>query len=172
MGDLDLVPESSRSRAKPLAVSTLSSTTRMRSSALSPRPRRIGRRLAAGLAAGQADRELAPLAGPFALGRDARRASRRALDERQADAEPALGAGDRASPWAKRSNISGSISGGMPIPLSRTVIDDLIASPLGREPDMPAALGVLGGVGEQVHEDLLEPRRVGVEPELALDGTR
>ena len=31
----------------------------------------------------------------------------------------------------------------------------------------PAALGVLGGVGEEVDEDLLEPRRVGLEPEVA-----
>ncbi len=73
------------------------------------------------------------------------------------------------SPWLNRTNISGSFSGGMPIPLSSTEIDDLIVHPLGREPDVPAALGVLGGVGEQVDHDLLDARRIGAKRQLSLE---
>ena len=39
----------------------------------------------------------------------------------------------------------------------------LVALPLGRQPDAPVRLGVLGGVGQQVADDLGEPHRVGVE---------
>ena len=77
---------------------------------------------------------------------------------------------DRASersPWAKSLNISGSFSGGMPDPVVPDADDDLLALPLRGEPDPAAALGVLRGVGQQVQDDLLDPRRVDVERQLA-----
>ena len=60
------------------------------------------------------------------------------------------------SPCVKRSKTRGSNSGAMPMPLSRT---RMIACPRrgGDQLDPAAGLGVLGGVGQQVDDDLLEP---------------
>ena len=41
--------------------------------------------------------------------------------------------------------------------------DDLVALPLGGQPDVTALVGVLGGVVEQVREHLGQPGRVGVQ---------
>ena len=41
-----------------------------------------------------------------------------------------------------------------------------------RQRDPAAGLGVLGGVGQQVDQDLLEPGRVGLEPQAAAAGDR
>ena len=65
------------------------------------------------------------------------------------------------SPCEKSWNMSGSFSGGMPMPLSRTLMTTLLFFRAGGQPDSAPALGVLGGVGQQVHDDLLDSRRVG-----------
>ena len=41
--------------------------------------------------------------------------------------------------------------------------DHRVSLPLGREPDLPAALGVLGRIIEQVQKDLGQPNEVGIE---------
>ena len=77
---------------------------------------------------------------------------------------------DRASersPWAKSVNISGSRSGGMPVPLSRTRMTTWSPSGSRAEPDPAPGLGVLRGVGQQVQDDLLDPRRIGVDRQPA-----
>ena len=94
-----------------MAVSTLSSTTSTRelwratrgSVRLWPSP--SGGRLLQG---GQPDGELAPLAGAFARGGDAPAVHLdELLDERQADPEPALGAGHRAVPLGEEVEDAG-----------------------------------------------------------------
>ena len=50
-----------------------------------------------------------------------------ALDQRQADAQPALRPVQRRSTWVNRSKTRGSISGGMPMPVSRTRDDRVVA---------------------------------------------
>ena len=87
--------------------------------------------------------------------------------ERQADAEAALAA--RVVGRPSRLNISkmrGSASGAMPMPLSRTLIAHRRrprAAPTAR--CAPPSCGVLGGVVEQVGEDLREPHRIAVQPQ-------
>ena len=61
------------------------------------------------------------------------------------------------------SKIRGSISGAIPTPVSRTEITASRPSAAGRQLDPPPSLGVLGRVGQQIDEHLLEPRGVGVE---------
>ena len=56
--------------------------------------------------------------------------------------------------------VGGDADAGVPHPH-----DHLAALPLGRQPDPAARLGVLGGVVQQVAEDLLQPGRVGVQPD-------
>ena len=69
------------------------------------------------------------------------------------------------SACVKRSKMRGSSSGAMPTPVSRTRSTDLIALLLDGQPDVAAFVGVLGGVVEQVHHHLLQPGRVGVQPD-------
>ena len=70
--------------------------------------------------------------------------------------ERAVGLGEQARRRAA------SISGAMPMPLSRDADDDLAALAAGREPDRGRpAVGVLGGVVQQVGDHLRQPRRVG-----------
>ena len=82
------------------------------------------------------------------------------LDQRQADAEAAARAGQRAFDLGEhRRTPCASSSAGMPMPSSLTVTLTSAPSTLGRELDAAAAIGVLGGVGEQVDEHLRQPRR-------------
>ncbi len=68
------------------------------------------------------------------------------------------------SPWAKSRNISGSRSGEMPRPSSRTRMT-MFPLTLGREPDVAPRPGVLRRVGEEVDHNLLQPGRIGVDPQ-------
>ena len=61
--------------------------------------------------------------------------------------------------------MRGRISGAMPTPVSRTPQHRLVALLLDSQPDVTALIGVLGGIGEQVHHDLFQPGRVGVHPD-------
>ena len=54
------------------------------------------------------------------------------------------------------------------MPSSLTVILTSAPSQLGRELDAAAAIGVLGGIGEQVDEHLRQPDRIGVEHDRRL----
>ena len=45
---------------------------------------------------------------------------------------------------------------------------DLVAAPRGADDDVASALGVLGGVGEQVGDHLGQPRRIGVDHQTGL----
>ena len=75
---------------------------------------------------------------------------------------------DRASvrsPWANRSKIWGSTSGAMPSAIVGDPEDDPVPVLLGGEPDAAPGRGVPGGVGQEVHQDLLQADRVGRQPE-------
>ena len=54
------------------------------------------------------------------------------------------------------------------MPLSSTVMTTCSPVAPRAEADLPAALGVLRRVGQQVHDDLLDPGRVGPERERPL----
>ena len=76
---------------------------------------------------------------------------------------------DRAeerSPCVKSSNIAGNFSGGMPMPVSFTLMTISPPSRCGGEPDLPAVVAVLDGVDEQIDDDLLEAGGIGVDPEV------
>ena len=163
-------PESFRSLAIPLAVSTLSSTTRTRK----PRAGVASPALPIGVGpwagrqgGGEPDDELAPLAGAVA-----RRGDGAAVqlgerpDERQADAQPALRAGERAVGLGEevehpREQLRRDADPVVPHPE-----DDLVPLDPGDELDAAPGRRVLGGVGQEVDEDLLQPGRVGLEPQV------
>ena len=175
-------PEAPSSRAMPRAVSTLSSTTRTRG----PRPRRVAarpprrpRRAGGGaVGRGEADGELAAPARALAPARRRRRrASRRACGPAsgRSPGRPASGRSS-CSTWVNSVEDPRAASRGRcPTPLSRDPDDDLAALAAGRQADPAAAVGVLGGVGQEVDEDLLQPGRVGLDRERAgadVDGQR
>ncbi len=83
------------------------------------------------------------------------------LGDRLADSRSAFRASERSA-WANSSKRRGSISGAMPIPLSRTRMSTWPSSP-GSDLDASAGWSVFGGVGQDLHEDLLNPGRVGLE---------
>ncbi len=86
------------------------------------------------------------------------------LDQAQAEAEAALGAALVAA--VEASQMRGSSSGGMPMPVSRTL---RIASPSSRcvaIVDPPASRRVLHRVVEQVGDHLSHPVAIDVDPEL------
>ena len=67
------------------------------------------------------------------------------------------------SAWVKGSKIRGSISGGIPVPVSRTLTTHSILHAFGREGDLTPGVRVLRGVGEEIDEDLFEPGRVPLD---------
>ena len=69
------------------------------------------------------------------------------------------------SACVNRSKTRGSISGAMPTPVSRTRSTASSPSCWTSQPDVTALVGVLGGVGEQVHHHLFQPGSVGVQPD-------
>ena len=71
-------------------------------------------------------------------------------------ARPALRSSERSA-WVNRSKTRGSSSGAMPMPVSRTRTTASSPSRSAVERDPAARLGVLGGVVQQVGEDLLQP---------------
>ena len=75
------------------------------------------------------------------------------------------------STCVKMSKTCGSISAGMPTPVSRTLTDDVASSPLDLERDPAARLGVLGGIVQQVRDHLREPGRVGVDDRSVSGGS-
>ena len=85
-----------------------------------------------------------------------------AADQGQADAEPPLGAVERAVGLGEqvedaREQLRGDPDAGVADPDDR-----LVALSAGLQRDPAPRLGVLGGVVQQVGEDLLEPGRVGL----------
>ena len=162
------LPAIRSSMARLSAASRLSSTTRMRR--LEPArellARRAGARLRGPSAGGdrQAHDELAALARAVALRLDGAAVHLdQPLHQRQADAQPALRALQRPVHLGEHVEDAGQHLGrdadaGVPDPDHR-----LLAVPLDGEPDAPAALGVLGGVVQQVRQDLGQPGQVGVQ---------
>ena len=129
-----------------------------------PRPAHGGRASGRTLEHGQPDGERAALVPPGALGRD--RAAvhlDQPLDQRQPDAEAAGGPLDAPVHLGEHVEDAAQRLGRDADPVVADGDDDLLAAPLGGEPDVPAARGVLGAVGEQVAEDLGQPGQVGVE---------
>ena len=85
------------------------------------------------------------------------------LDHGQADAQPALGAGQRAVALGEqvedaREQIGRDADAGV-----ADADDGVALVEAGVQLDPAARLGVLGRVVEQVDDDLLEPDRVGLE---------
>ena len=66
------------------------------------------------------------------------------------------------STWVNISNTAPSMSGGMPIPSSATATTAVAVVARDRQPDVPAPVRVLGGVVQQVGDDLGQPGRVAV----------
>ena len=82
----------------------------------------------------------------------------------QADAQPPWERSRDRSTCVNMSKIRGSISAGMPMPVSRTRDDRLPPVPLAPSSQMrPPRCGVLRGVVEQVRDDLRQPRQVAVQ---------
>ena len=67
------------------------------------------------------------------------------------------------STWVNRSNTLGNISGGMPMPLSRTRTTASSRILLDDQRDSTTLIGVFGGVVEKVRQNLGEPGHVGVD---------
>ena len=74
--------------------------------------------------------------------------------ECQPDSQAALARLATRSTCMKMSNIRGSISVGIPTPESRTARMTSCPSRLHGEPNLPARIGVLGGIVEQIGEGL------------------
>ena len=114
----------------------------------------------------QADDERAALAQPRRCG--PRRVppcistSRLAPGSGRCPARPATAPAIRST-WENISKMRGSVSAGMPIPVSSHRHDRLAPLPLGGQPDAAARLGVLGAVVQQVREHLGQPGQVGVQ---------
>ena len=153
------------------AASTLSSTTRMRRRAdrrgrcrrpppLAPVVMLVA--VAAGRAAGRRTR--CPCPGPSLWAVDAPAVHlHQALDQAQADAQPALGAveaplGLHEQVEDVRQLLGGDADARVPDPEHRAPPSRPAVSA-----DVAARVGVLGGVVQQVVEDLLQPGRVGVQ---------
>ena len=83
--------------------------------------------------------------------------------DRQPDAQAPLRAGERAVRLGEQVEEPGEHLGGDPDPVVPDPDDHLAVLDPGGELDASTRRGVLGGVGQEVHEDLLEPRRVGLE---------
>ena len=112
----------------------------------------------------QADDELAPLARPVAAGLDAPAVQLdQPLDQRQADAEPALRPHQRRFRLREHLEDARQHLGGDADAVVLDRHDHVAPLPLGTQPDAAAFLGVLGGVVEQVGEHLGQPHRVGLE---------
>ena len=124
----------------------------------------------------QPDHELAPLAETIAQGHyAAAMKSDQVLDQRQAEAEPALGPIGAAVPLDEEIEDARQQIGRN----ARTVVldpdDDLAARAptifvftafsAGAHHDLSARLRVAGRVGEQVRHDLGEPHRIAVDPQ-------
>ena len=122
---------------------------------------------AGGLGGGEPDDELAPLAGAVA-----RRGDGAAVqlgerpDERQPDARAPLRAGERAVALGEEVEHPREQLGRDADPVVPDADDDLVPLDPGDELDAAPGRRVLGGVGQEVHEDLLEPGRVGLEPQV------
>ena len=67
------------------------------------------------------------------------------------------------STWVNISNSRGSMSAAMPSPVSRTRTMKSLSLGLRRQRDTAALRRVFRRVRQQVHEDLLQPRRVPVD---------
>ncbi len=82
-------------------------------------------------------------------------------DERQADAEAAVAALERGFDLGEHvEDMPKHLTGDANTRVA-DLYDDVAALPFAAEPDSAAAFGVLGGVGEEVCEDLREPCGVG-----------
>ena len=155
----------------PRAVSTLSSTTRMRDDFRGVRPRpgcgrfRPGRR---GSTAGSRTVNSLPSPGPALVAETSPPCISTSFltTVRPIPSPPSERARER-SPCANSSNILGNASGANPTPVSLTRKTNDSPRSTGRESDVAAGLGVLGRVGQEVADDLFEPGRVGVDPEVA-----
>ena len=140
---------------------------RRRSAAVRPRQRGQG---------GQAERELAAPSRPFAVGRDgpAVHLDQR-LDQAEADPQPALRPVRAVLGLDEHLEDVGEHLGHDPDARVPDPHDGLAALSPGLQADQPPRLGVLDGVVQQVPEDLLQPRRVGLQQDRLVrerDGQR
>ena len=85
------------------------------------------------------------------------------LHQRQADAQPALRLRGGVVHLHEQLEDAGEHVRGDPDAVVPDPQHRHVAVPLGRQPDAPARLRVLGGIRQEVADDLGEPHRVGVE---------
>ena len=170
VGDVDRWPASRSRRASERAASGLSSA----SSTVNDRSGTCGSpasTLRVGLwsfQGRQTYQKLAPLPLTVAVRRDAAAVHLdQAAGQRQPDAQASLGRFNDWSTCMNSSKMRGRTSGSMPMPVSRIADDDLFALLPCREPDRAPRVSVLGGIGQEIDEDLVEASRVGLEADGA-----
>ena len=171
VGDPDVVAEQLQEPGQAPAASTLSSTTRIRdgptaalpSGSASTRPGASAASARGGRGAGRRTRcpgrarRSRPRRVPPCI-------STRFLTRVRPIPRPPSERSSERSTWAKRSKIRGEHLGGDADAVVADPDDDHAAVPARRSRrDRAARLGVLGGVGQEVDEDLLEPGRVGLD---------
>ena len=168
-------PRSLRSRAIPPAVSTLSSTTRMREPSGTARGRlpRDGAVVCGLFAAGREMTNSLPLSVPSLAGRDVAAVHLGELpDDGEPDAQAPFRAGDGTLALREELEHVGQFLGRNADAVVAHRDDDVVSFPRGGQPDSAPALGVLRGVCQQVDDDLLDPRRVGPDRECLAARTR
>ena len=162
--------------ARDSAASTLSSTTRMRRAGTGVRLRRrrgAAVRCDASDQKGQAHDELAARSQPVALRRDGAAVHLdQALDQVQADSQPALRSFERAIDLGKHvEDVREAIGGNADAGVSHAH-DGIVVQPFGDHPDASARWRVSAGVVQEVAEHLTESRRIGDPDTSAREGRR
>ena len=171
-------PQSLMIRPRLSADDRLSSTTRMRrvwpGGFGAADGRRASRDVNGSFVIGQGHDELAPLAQSIAPGRQGPVVHQHQVaGQRQPDAEPPLRARQRVVDLGEQAedgldHLGSNADAVVPHPDDRPVVRDVSAWTSIR----PPLVGVLHGVGQEVVQDLLEPQRVGPEPDLVLGERR
>ena len=89
------------------------------------------------------------------------------FDHGQPDAQAPLGSGQRAVSLGEELEDVRQKLGPDPLPSVAYADHDFAISPLGTQADVASLFRILDRVREQIRDDLLQPRRVGVDPERA-----
>ena len=98
--------------------------------------------------------------------------STRRLDQRQPDAQPPLRPVQRALALGEQvEDLGQEFRARCPTPVSRTRMATWSASPLGRQPDLPARFGVLGGVVQQVDRSPASSRVASASSQIGSSGS-
>src|SRR3954468_9248936 len=130
--------------------------------------RRDGRGGGRSSSGGEPDDELAPRAGPTARRRHGAAVQLgERPDERQPDAEPPFRTGEGAVLLGKEVEHPREQLGSDADPVVPHAKDDLVPLDSRDELDTSPRRRVFGGIAQEIDENLLDPPRVGIEPQVA-----